>query len=232
MIQGMCIGVLDEKIGPSPVYNLYINEELVKKIVMKVMVGVMAFTSEADENSLRGESIIPFLKEKIITFAYMFPIKDSSARGGYRQCSLILAFDIEFRKNLYESATELGRMMKSMSELIELKHIQSKNFPIAISEKYDLVRSVLLGNAIQKVSNEKSKIMITCPQCSKKNEIELPAIAKGVKLIEHQVYEKEVCEHSFTVYLDSKLNVLGYKDPEIELTSMKNMFDKLKSPYD
>lgn len=232
MIQGMCIGVLDEKIGPSPVYNLYISDELVKKVVMKVMVGVMAFTSEADENSLRGESIIPFLKEKIITFAYMFPVKDSSARGGFRQCSIILAFDIEYRKNLYENATELGRLVKSISDLIELKHIQTKNFPMIISEKYDLIRSVLVGQSMQKATSEKSKIMITCPQCSKKNEIEIPTIAKGVKLIEHQIYEKEVCEHSFTVYLDSKLNVLGYKDPEIELTDMKSMFNKLKSPYD
>ncbi|NHJ49245.1 MAG: hypothetical protein FK733_15765 [Asgard group archaeon] len=231
MSLGMCIGVFDEKIGPTSIYQLNLSEELSKNIVMKVMVGVMSFTSDTDENSLRGESIIPFLKEKIITFAYLFPLKDTKARGGFRQCSIVIAFNIKDRKNLYENATNLARYVKTMSESIELKHIQEKKIPLSISEKYNTMRSIVFTE-ITKGTNAKSKIKIVCPQCSKSSEIELPTVTRGVKLIEHQIYEKEICEHSFTVYLDSKFNILGYKDPEIELNEMKNIFGKLKSPYD
>ena len=230
MLLGMCIGVLDEKFGPTSIYNLDLSDELSKKLVMKVMVGVMSFSTEAKEESLRGESIIPFLKEGIITFAYLFPIKDSSARGGFRQCSMIIAFNAKDRKIIYENATNLSRQLKIMSDEVELRHIQTKDFPISVSDKYKSIpEKVFTTKTID--TKGKAKLEIVCPQCSKSSEIDFPTVAKGVKFIEHQIYEKEVCEHSFTVYLDSKFNILGYKDPEVEITDMKNMFSKLKSPY-
>ncbi|TFF90446.1 MAG: hypothetical protein EU548_02960 [Promethearchaeota archaeon] len=231
MIIGMCLGILDEKVGPNPIYNLNLNEDLSKKLTMKVMLGVMSFSTETDEKNLRGESIIPFLKEKIITFAYLFPIKDSNARGGFRQCSIIIAFDMTDRALVYENATTLARSLKSMSESIELKHIQNKKFPLSISENFDRIRSNLYETSNFKATKEKSNIDLVCPICSKKNNIEFPTIAKGLKFIEHQILKNEICEHSFIVYLDSKFNILGYKDPEIEVTDMKDMFSKLKSPY-
>ncbi len=232
MIQGMCVGVLDEKIGPTSVYNLNLDEDLSKKLTMKIMIGVMSFSSEADETDLRGESIIPFIKEKIITFAYLFPIKDSKARGGYRQCSIIIAFDINDRKIVYESATNLARIMKTMSGLIELKHINGGHFPLSISEQFDMLRNTVYNEAQQSTPKGKSSLTIVCPRCARSKEIELPTVAKGVKFIEHEIYEKEICDHAFTVYLDSKFNILGYKEAEVEVTDMKKMFSKLKSPYD
>jgi len=232
MILGMCVGVLDEKIGPTSVYSIDLDDDLSKKLTMKIMVGVMSFSSESDDTNLRGESIIPFIKEKIITFAYLFPIKDTKARGGYRQCSIIVAFDIHDRKLLYENATNLTRILKSMSGMVELKHLQGTNFPFSISEQYDLLRNAIYTESQQTAPKGKTTLTIICPRCAIKKEIELPSVAKGVKFIEHEIYEKEVCDHAFTVYLDSKFNILGYKEPEIELTDMKNMFSKLKSPYD
>jgi len=232
MILGMCIGVLDEKIGPVSVYQLSLSKELSKKLIMKVMIGVMSFSTDIDEKSLRGESIIPFAKEKIITFAYLFPVKDPKARGGFRQSSIILAFDLSDRKSIYENATELSLQLIRTSELIELKHIQSKKFPSSISEMYDQIREKISLKKKSPISDKKSKIELVCPQCNKNKEIEFSIMAKGVKLIEHQVFEKEICDHSFVVYIDSKFNVLGYKDPKIELSDMKKMFGKLKSPYD
>lgn len=228
----MCVGVLDEKVGPTSVYNLNLDEDLSKKLTMKIMVGVMSFSSESDDTNLRGESIIPFIKEKIITFAYLFPIKDSKARGGYRQCSIIIAFNINDRKIVYENATNLTRVIKTMSEQVELKHIQGAGFPLSISEQFDTLRNLIHSDAHLTAPKGKSTIVITCPRCTKNKEIELPSVAKGVKFIEHEIYEKEICDHAFTVYLDSKFNILGYKDQEIELTDMKKMFGKLKSPYD
>jgi len=231
MLTGMCVGVLDEKVGPIPIYNLHLTEELSKKLTMKVMLGVMSFSAETDEDNLRGESIIPFLKEKIITLAYLFPIKDSKARGGFRQCSIIIAFDIKNRSMVYENATLIARSLKSMSESIELKHIQTGKFPLSLSEQYDNIRTTLYNEKTQIITKGKSHLEIVCPICSKKKEIEIPSIAQGLKIIEHQIFEHEICDHSFTVYLDSKFNILGYKDQEIEVTDMKNMFSKLKSPY-
>ncbi|NHJ86852.1 MAG: hypothetical protein FK734_15425 [Asgard group archaeon] len=231
MIIGLCIGVLDEKVGPTPIYSLHLDDELSKKLTMKIMLGVMSFTSDTDENSSRGESIIPFIKDKIITFAYMFPIKDSKARGGFRFCSLIAAFDIKDRILIYENATLLTRILKNISESIELKHIQTANFPMSISEKFNTIRSEIYVEK-PKAIREKTDITITCPLCNVKNTIELPSITKGVKFIEHQIFANEICSHSFTVYLDSKFNILGYKDPQVEITEMKDMLGKLKSPYD
>jgi hypothetical protein len=232
MILGLCIGVLDEKIGPTAVYHLNLTEELSKKLTMKVMIGVMSFSSETNENDLRGESIIPLSKEKIIAFAYLFTIKDEDARGGFRQSSLILAFDLDDRFTVYKNATFLARALKSFSQAIKLEHIQSKKFPMEISERYDRLQSELYEENKIKASKGKSNIEIVCPICTKRKNIEIPNVVKGVNFIEHQLLEGEVCEHSFTVYLDSKFNILGYKDPEIEITDMKNMFSKLKSPYD
>jgi hypothetical protein len=114
--------------------------------------------------------------------------------------------------------------------MIELKHIQEKKVPLEISEKYNSMYLTVFSK-ITDDSVEKPKIKIICPQCSKSGEIELPAITSEVRLIEHQIYEKEICAHSFTVYLDSSYNILGYKDPEIELHEMKSFIAKLKSPY-
>ncbi len=227
----MCVGVLDEKVGPIPVYNINLSETLSKKLTMKVMLGVLSFSSDSKEENLRGESIIPFLKEKIITMAYLFPIKDSKARGGFRQCSIITAFELKNRALVYENATTLARSLKSISATIKLEHIQTSKFPLVISEKYDIIRSKLFSKKNQKTPKGKDYIRIICPFCSKKKEIEIPTVAKGLKFIEHQIFEHEICEHAFTVYLDSKFNILGYKDQEIEVTDMKNMFSKLKSPY-
>ncbi|MHA1211209.1 MAG: hypothetical protein ACTSSH_01995 [Candidatus Heimdallarchaeota archaeon] len=232
MILGMCLGILDEKIGPTSIYHLNLSEELSKKLAMKIMIGVMSFSSETSESDLRGESVIPFLKEKIITISYLFPIKDAKARGGFRQCSIIIAFDIDDRRLLYENATDITRLLRTISEIIELKHIQNKNFPISISVKYDMIRSMVFSSTKKLISKDKSMISITCPICTNSKEIEMPLVTKGLKFIEHQIFEKEVCEHAFTVYLDSKFNILGYKDTEVEVSDMKNMFSKLKSPYD
>ncbi|HUU77756.1 MAG TPA: hypothetical protein VMX55_05380 [candidate division Zixibacteria bacterium] len=232
MVLGMCIGVLDEKLGPTAVFQKNLSDDNTKKIVMKVMIGVMSFSTETDEHSLRGESIIPFLKEGIITFAYLFPLKDVKARGGLRQCSIIIAFDENVRKNLYENANSIGKILKSMSEEIEIKHIEKKVFPEDILVKFEQIPSTISIELSDKDKQKQYNLTLVCPQCSKSKEINLPTMTKGVHFIEHQVAKDEVCNHSFTVYLDSKFNILGYKDPEIELTDMKKMFSKLKSPYD
>ena len=75
MIQGLSIGVLDEKKGPSAIFTLNLDEELSNKLVFKVMVDVMSFSDKANENDLWGESIIPFPNEKLITLSYLFPNK-------------------------------------------------------------------------------------------------------------------------------------------------------------
>lgn len=232
MVLGICIGILDEKIGPTAVFQKNLSDDITKKIVMKVMIGVMSFNTETDNHSLRGESIIPFLKEELITFAYLFPLKDAKARGGLRQCSIIVAFNEDVRKSLYENANSIGKILKSISEEIDIKHIEKKIFPDNILEKFNQIASTISTELSDEDMKKQSNLTIICPQCSKSKEIILPTLAKGVHFIEHQVVKDEVCNHSFTVYLDSKFNILGYKDPEIELTDMKKMFSKLKSPYD
>ena len=232
MILGYCVGAMDEKQGPTPIFQKNLTMELAKKLVLKVMIGVMSFSAETSENSLKGESIIPFLKEGLITFAYLFPIKDLEARGGLRQCSLIVAFNAENRKVLYENASSIAVVLKDMSEEIELKHIQKKDFPEKLVEKFDLIQKLVFSEAQADDIHEKTMVKIVCPQCQKSSEIEFSVKAKGVNFIEHFVEENEICSHSFTVYLDSKFNILGYKDPEVELNEMKSLLGKLKSPYD
>ncbi|MHA1744250.1 MAG: hypothetical protein ACTSV6_08385 [Candidatus Heimdallarchaeota archaeon] len=143
-----------------------------------------------------------------------------------------MAFDITDRLKIYESTSKLIQHIKTMSELIQLKHIKSTNFPISFSGQYDKLRTVIFKEEIQPRQLKKAKVKIVCPICSESNEIELSSLPRGVRLIEHNITSKEVCEHSFTVYLDSNLKVLGYKDPEVEISDIKNLFSKLKSPYD
>jgi len=52
MIQGLSVGVLDEKKGPSAIFTLDLDEELSNKLVFKVKVGVMSFSDKANENDL------------------------------------------------------------------------------------------------------------------------------------------------------------------------------------
>jgi len=232
MLLGMCAGVLDEKVGPTLVFRKNLSEEIAKKLVLKIMIGVMSFSDQTDEKSLRGESIIPFIKDGLITFAYLFPKKDSKARGGLRQCSLIVAFDAKDRKVIYENATTIAKILKGMSEQIELKHIQTKTFPNTLLKDYEKVSTTLFSETRSQTVSKETKLAIVCPLCSKNIEIKLPSVAKGVNFIEHQVEKNDICSHTFTVYLDSKFNVLGYKDPDVEIKDMKSLFGKLKSPYD
>ncbi|MBD3191649.1 MAG: hypothetical protein GF308_13460 [Candidatus Heimdallarchaeota archaeon] len=231
MALGVCVGVLDEEIGPMPIFHRSISEELAQKIVMKIMIGVMSFSKETDENSLTGESIIPFIGDDLITFAYLFPLKDSRARGGLRQCSIILAFNAKEREKLYQNASNISKIIKDLRNEIKIKYIRKKEFPKELAQKLEEVPKIISSEILEEVQNT-SGLLVTCPQCSKSKEIKLSTKVKGVKFIEHNISKGEVCEHSFTVYLDSQLNILGYEEPEVKLKDMKKLVDKLKSPYD
>lgn len=231
MTANICIGIMDEKKGPIPIYYKNINSKLAGKIVKKILFSVLSFTQEITEENLTGETIIPFIAEKKITFAYLFPIKDSKARGGLRQIAIVLVFDSKNREAIYENAPYLTEIVKEFANEIELKDIHDKKLSNKLLSKLEgLPRNISLDAS--PISKDQSGLVVTCPFCSVTKEIEIPVKVKGIKFIEHNIPKNEICEHSFTVYLDSKLNILGYQDVKVELKETKKFIEKLKSPYD
>ncbi len=196
------------------------------------MVGSYSFTDSEKADYSTDESIIPIQEENIITFTQFFTMKKSDIRGKEKRFSISLLFKRESRLIVYKEASYLSAFIANLKQNMRNSYINDEEFSEDFLKDFDLLMDESIKFGILEDSQLKSKVQIICPICHNKNQVSVPKLITGLKLAEHRIFEGDVCSHKFTVYLDSKMNVLGYKNIDVELKEIKDKIGNLKSPYD
>lgn len=196
------------------------------------MVGSYSFTDSEKADYSTDESIIPIQEENIITFTQFFTMKKSDIRGKEKRFSISLLFKRESRLIVYKEASYLSAFIANFKQNMRNSYINDEEFSEDFLKDFDLLMDESIKFGILEDSQLKSKVQIICPICHNKNQVSVPKLITGLKLAEHRIFEGDVCSHKFTVYLDSKMNVLGYKNIDVELKEIKDKIGNLKSPYD
>lgn len=196
------------------------------------MVGSYSFTDSEKADYSTDESIIPIQEENIITFTQFFTMKKSDIRGKENRFSISLLFKRESRLIVYKEASYLSAFIANLKQNMRNSYINDEEFSEDFLKDFDLLMDESIKFGILEDSQLKSKVQIICPICHNKNQVSVPKLITGLKLAEHRIFEGDVCSHKFTVYLDSKMNVLGYKNIDVELKEIKDKIGNLKSPYD
>ena len=196
------------------------------------MVGSYSFTDSEKADYSTDESIIPIQEENIITFTQFFTMKKSDIRGKEKRFSISLLFKRESRLIVYQEASYLSAFIANLKQNMRNSYISDEEFSQDFLKDFDLLMDESIKFGILEESQLKSKVQIICPICHNKNQVSVPKLIAGLKLAEHRIFEGDVCSHKFTVYLDSKMNVLGYKNIDVELKEIKDKIGNLKSHYD
>ncbi|MHA1121820.1 MAG: hypothetical protein ACTSPC_03295 [Candidatus Heimdallarchaeota archaeon] len=205
---------------------------MAKKIVFKTMVGSYSFTDSEKANYSTDESIIPIQEEDIITFTQFFTINRSDVRGKEKRFSISLLFNRESRLTVYQEASYLSAFIDNLKQNMKKSFISDTEFSQDFLSNFDQLMEESIKFGILEDSQLKSKVQIICPVCHNKNQVSVPKLQGGLKLAEHRIFKGDICSHQFTVYIDSKLNILGYKKTDVDLRDIKDQIGNLKSPFD
>ncbi len=198
---------------------------------MKVMVGSLSYTDSEMSYESTDESIISLQEENLITFTLFFKISKEDVRGKEKRFSISTIYEKEKRKWIYENASYLSETLRNLSDIVKMHYI-SDEFTPEFLEKLDQMLSESIKLGFIESPHLKNKATITCPICSNKNQISINEKYSELNIIEHKIFKGDVCPHQFTVYLDFKLNTLGYKEPEVNFSILKEKLVTLKTPYD
>ena len=231
-IIGICVGTLDDKEGPKALCFKGISPQLAKKIVFKTMVGSYSFTDSEKANYSTSESVIPIQDEEIISFTQFFSIKKSDVRGESKRFSISLLFNQDNRMTIYQEASYLSAFINNLKQNMRRSYISDIEFSQDFLIAFDLLMEESIKFGILEDSELRNKVQIICPICFNKGQVTVPKIIGGLNLVEHRIFKGDVCPHQFTVYINSKYNVLGYKSIDVDLKEIKDRIGKLKSPYD
>lgn len=196
------------------------------------MVGSYSFTDSEKANYSTDESIIPIQEEDIITFTQFFTIKRSHVRGKEKRFSISLLFNRENRLTVYKEASYLSAFIDNLKQNMRKSYINDIEFSQDFLSNFDQLMEESIKFGILEDSQLKNKVQIICPVCHNKNQVSVPKLQGSLKLAEHRIFKGDICSHQFTVYIDSKLNILGYKKTDVDLRDIKDRIGNLKSPYD
>jgi len=196
------------------------------------MVGSYSFTDSEKANYSTDESIIPIQEEDIITFTQFFTINRSDVRGKEKRFSISLLFNRESRLTVYQEASYLSAFIDNLKQNMKKSFISDTEFSQDFLSNFDQLMEESIKFGILEDSQLKSKVQIICPVCHNKNQVSVPKLQGGLKLAEHRIFKGDICSHQFTVYIDSKLNILGYKKTDVDLRDIKDQIGNLKSPFD
>jgi hypothetical protein len=196
------------------------------------MVGSFSFTDSEKRDYSTDESIIPIQDENIITFTQFFAIRKKEMRGEEKKFSISLLFNRESRSIVYQEASYLSAFINNLKQSMINSYISDVEFTPEFLKNFNHLMNESIQYGILESSILKNKIQIICPICYNKSQVSVPKLIAGLKLAEHKIFEGDVCSHQFTVYIDSKFNVLGYKKIDIDLKELKVKIGYLKSPLD
>ncbi|MGC9777984.1 MAG: hypothetical protein HZR80_01925 [Candidatus Heimdallarchaeota archaeon] len=132
----VCFATFDDTIGPISAYYKFLDDQSANEIAVKVMIGSLSLHTD-DNSELCGESIIPFSKQNMIAFSYLFTIPAPKLRGGQRSCSLIVLMDTKEQLQMYRMAPFLSTQCKRVSNLIREKYVFGKSLPNLVKQKID-----------------------------------------------------------------------------------------------
>ncbi|MGC9779486.1 MAG: hypothetical protein HZR80_09620 [Candidatus Heimdallarchaeota archaeon] len=197
---------------------------------MKVMVGSLSYIDSEITYESTDESIIPLQEENLITFTLFFKIPKEDVRGKEKRFTISTIFEREKRKWIYDNASYLSETLRNLSDIVKMHYISDEFTPEFLEKLDQLVKESIRLGLIEN-PHLKNKATITCPICSNKNLISINEKYSKLNIIEHKIFKGDVCPHQFTVYLDFKLNTLGYKEPEVNLSTLKEKLGSLKTPY-
>jgi len=194
------------------------------------MVGSYSFTDSEKADYSADESTIQ--EENIITFTQFFTIKKRDVRGKEKRFSISLLFKREDRLTVYQEASYLSAFIDNLKQYMKKHHLSNNEFSQELLKNFDNLMNESIKFGILEDSELKNKVQIICPICHNKNQVSIPKLLAGMKIAEHRIFKDDICSHQFTVYIDSKLNILGYKKTDVDLKEIKEKIGNLNSPYD
>ncbi len=199
---------------------------------MKTMVSALSFFKSKNNHQNASEAIIPFQDEDIITFSYFFSKDNPNVRGGKQNYSITAIFKEKDRLRVYDEANNLSDLLKRIGRLIEIHVAEHNIIPLEFIEICERLLAECSKFDIDKVNHEYVTFYATCPICSHKDKVNLKRKIEELKIVEYTIYRNDLCSHQFSVYVNSKFEILGYKEPKIDILKLKELIWKIKTPYD
>ena len=231
-IIGICVGTIEEKLGAISIYQHGISPALARKIVMKTMVSSLSFSKEKEITPQSSEAIIPIQDENIITFTYFFSKRNKKVRGGLQKYSLTVIFNECRRLEIYEEANKLSKMLKNLSKLFLIHLKKESELPKEFTDRIDEMYCDSLDLVFSAENQEEISFSITCPVCTSKGEVTTKNFSEILNIFEHTIRKGTICSHQFQIYLNSDLEIVGYKEIQIDLEKLKKSIADIKTPYD
>ncbi|MFX1519849.1 MAG: winged helix-turn-helix domain-containing protein [Promethearchaeota archaeon] len=158
MVRGVIYSIVDENVGPQPVYwhPESLNEEFIRDTVVKIMtISFIGVTEKGKTSSVEGKSIIPFPTEQFISFAYYFYIQNPEKRGGVIPATVSLLVERKYLPFLYEKAWVFTHRIVPIVKEIRENHPYQK----LIKDLYAFLESELLTQQISPL-DQKEKMLI------------------------------------------------------------------------
>lgn len=199
---------------------------------MKTMISSLSFFETEDTQKHSSEAIIPFQDEKIITFSFFFSKDNINVRGGKQKYSLTVIFGEKDRLKVYNEANRLSDFLKKIGRLMELHLTESNEIPQEFIEISERMFADCFNIDFDRINRENVIFSVTCPICAHRNEVNLRLNIEGLNIVEYTIYENDLCSHQFSVIVNSKFDILCYKESKIDIQELKDLIWKIKTPYD
>lgn len=159
MVRGVIYSVIDETIGPQPVYwhPDALDEDFIHDKVIKIMtICFIGVEEKGKTSSVEGKSIIPFPMEQFISFAYYFYIENPEKRGGVVPATVSILVERNYLSLLYEKAWMFTHRIVPIVKAIRKGH----PFQELIDDLYNFLVSELDAQQISPPLDQKEKMLI------------------------------------------------------------------------
>jgi hypothetical protein len=159
VVRGVIYSIIDETIGPQPVYwhPDALDEDFIQDKVIKIMtICFIGVEEKGKTSSVEGKSIIPFPMEQFISFAYYFYIENPEKRGGIVPATVSILVERKYLSLLYEKAWIFTHRIVPIVKAIRNGH----PFQELIDDLYNFLGSELDAKQTSPPLDQKEKMLI------------------------------------------------------------------------
>ena len=159
MVRGVIYSVIDENIGPQPIYwhPDALDEDFINDKVIKIMtICFIGVEEKGKTSSVEGKSIIPFPMEQFISFAYYFYIENPEKRGGVVPATVSILVERNYLSLLYEKAWMFTHRIVPIVKAIK----KGQPFQGLIDGLYNFLVSELDAQQTSPPLDQKEKMLI------------------------------------------------------------------------